>query len=96
MPLPEDDPRRASGSCDCLPRPPRAAPAPAATYVLRYEDRWFGVEKRVALDAPDLVAALAMMEHEPIGRWAELSKDGAIICRRGGEPGGTGDYWVVD
>lgn len=97
MSLPEDDPRRASGSCDCLPRPPCAEPAArVATYVLHYEDRWFGMEKRVAFDAPDLVAALAMMEHEPIGRWAELSKDGSIICRRGGEPGGVGDYWVVD
>ncbi|WP_144037796.1 hypothetical protein [Sphingopyxis sp. KK2] len=95
MPIP---PPAAAGGCDCLPRPLRAepVPAPAATYVLRYEDRWFGVEKRVAFDAPDLVAALAMMEHEPIGRWAELSLDGVLVCRRGGEPGGAADYWVVD
>ncbi len=91
-------PPAAAGGCDCLPRSSRREPVPepAATYVLRYEDRWFGVEKSVAFDAPDLVAALAMMEHEPIGDWAELSLDGLLICRRGGEPGGAADYWVVD
>jgi hypothetical protein len=54
------------------------------------------MEKRVAFDAPDLAAALAMMEHEPIGRWATLSMDGAVVCRRGGEPGDAAAYWVAD
>lgn len=92
------------GGCDCLPRPTAedrgADPTPRASaatpFVLRYEDRWFGLEKRVTFAAPDVAAALAMMELEPIGRWAELSRDGAVICRRGGEPGGAADYWVAD
>jgi len=67
-----------------------------ATYILRYQDAWFGIEKRVAFEAEDVAAALAMMEREPIGGWAELSKDGEVICRRGHEPGGATDYWVVD
>lgn len=54
------------------------------------------MEKRVAFGAPDLAAALAMMELEPIGRWAILSMDGAVVCRRGGEPGDAADYWVAD
>ena len=97
------------GGCDCLPRRTAedrgaedrgADPAPRASaaipFVLRYEDRWFGLEKRVTFAAPDVAAALAMMELEPIGRWAELSQGGAVICRRGGEPGGAVDYWVAD
>lgn len=97
----------AGGGCDCLPRPtdalpdidPPAAPAdpdPTPAFVLHYEDRWFGMEKRVAFDAPDLAAALAMMEHEPIGRWAVLWMDGVVVCRRGGEPGDAAAYWVAD
>jgi hypothetical protein len=82
-----------SSDCTCLARPGDAAPI---AFVLRYEDRWFGLEKRVAFAAPDVAAALAMMELEPIGRWAELSRDGELICRRGGEPGGAADYWVAD
>lgn len=96
-------PDAAAGGCACLPRPPDMDPGfdisaapPALAFVLRYQDRWFGVEKRVAFEAPDVAAALAMMEHEPIGGWAELSLDGAIVCRRGGEPGGAADYWVAD
>lgn len=88
------------GACDCLPRPtdpepPLAAP-PLTTFVLRYQDAWFGMEKRVAFEAEDVAAALAMMAREPIGGWAELLQDGEIICRRGHEPGGAPDYWVVD
>lgn len=103
--LPQQNPKGRDGGCACLPRPaakaPDAAPPPveasaATTYVLRYEDRWFGMEKRVAFEAPDVAAALAMMEHEPIGGWAELSLDGEIVCRRGGEPDGAADYWVAD
>ncbi len=94
----------AGGGCDCLPRPSGAAPdieSPAVpvcapAFVLHYEDRWFGVEKRVAFDASDLAAALAMMEHEPIGGWAVLSMDGEVVCRRGGEPGDAAAYWVAD
>lgn len=94
----------AGGGCDCLPRrsgaapeiDPPAEPVTASAFVLHYEDRWFGMEKRVAFDAPDLAAALAMMEHEPIGRWAVLSMDGAVVCRRGGEPGDAAAYWVAD
>lgn len=105
MPFP---PHAAGGGCDCLPRPSgaaapdsdppaaRADPAPAPAFVLHYEDRWFAVEKRVAFDAPGLAAALAMIAHEPIGRWAVLSMDGAVVCRRGGEPGDAADYWVAD
>lgn len=101
MPFP---PPAATGGCDCLPRPtdalpdidPPADPAPTPAFVLHYQDRWFGVEKRVAFDAPDLAAALAMMEHEPIGGWAVLSMDGEVVCRRGGEPGDAAAYWVVD
>lgn len=100
MPFP---PPAAGGGCDCLPRPSGAAPeidppvsVAAPAFVLHYEDRWFGMEKRVAFDAPDLAAALAMMEHEPIGRWAVLSMDGAVVCRRGGEPGDAAAYWVAD
>lgn len=100
------------GGCDCLPRPdapsrdtdsraaPRgAAPAtsePLTTFVLRYRDAWFGLEKRVAFEAADVAAALAMMAREPIGEWAELLVDDAVICRRGHEPGGAPDYWVAD
>ena len=54
------------------------------------------MEKRVAFEAEDVAAALVMMEREPIGDWAELTQDGEIICRRGHEPGGATDYWVVD
>lgn len=96
-------PNAAAGGCDCLPPPPRresadtpAPPAPTPAFVLRYEDRWFGIEKRVVFDAPDTATALALIEHEPIGRWAELSQDGVVICRRGGEPGDAVDYWVAD
>jgi hypothetical protein len=95
-------PNAAAGGCDCLPPPPRresadtpAPPTPPA-FVLRYEDRWFGIEKRVVFDAPDTATALALIEHEPIGRWAELSQEGVVICRRGGEPGDAADYWVAD
>ena len=101
MKLPHENPNgRDSGECDCLPRPIDADPPggarPMATYILRYQDAWFGMEKRVAFEAEDVGAALAMMEREPIGAWAELSKDGEVICRRGYEPGGAADYWVVD
>lgn len=65
-------------------------------FLLRYRDAWFGVEKRVAFEAEDVAAALAMMEREPIGEWAELSSGDEVICRRGHEPGGAADYWVVD
>jgi hypothetical protein len=97
MTLPQEYPSGSSdGECDCLP-PPDVSAAPAlTTYVLRYQDAWFGMEKRVAFEAEDVAAALAMMEREPIGAWAELSKDGDVICRRGHEPGGASDYWVVD
>lgn len=86
------------GECDCLPRPDTSpADAPVlATFVLRYQDAWFGMEKRVAFEAEDVAAALAMMEREPIGSWAELTRDGVLICRRGNEPEGAADYWVVD
>ncbi|WP_194955194.1 hypothetical protein [Sphingopyxis solisilvae] len=95
------------GGCDCLPRPDApshgaalpAAPAttkPLTTYILRYRDAWFGMEKRVAFEATDVAAALAMMAREPIGEWAELLVDGEVICRRGHEPGGAPDYWVAD
>lgn len=95
-------PNAAAGGCDCLPSPRRPegadapAPPPTFAFVLRYEDRWFGIEKRVAFDAPDPATALALIEHEPIGRWAELSQGGVVICRRGGEPGDAADYWVAD
>ncbi len=100
------------GGCDCLPRPTDADPAappatrqptaeppaapPLTTFVLRYQDAWYGMEKRVAFEAEDVAAALAMMAREPIGGWAELLQDGEVICRRGHEPGGAPDYWVVD
>lgn len=87
------------GGCDCLPRPPQTMPIeapPTTIFVLRYQDRWFGVEKRVTFAAADVAEALEMMEREPIGGWAELSTGGEIICRRGGEPDGAHDYWVVD
>jgi len=90
------------GGCDCLPRPEPAAPesstdahAPIA-FLLRYRDAWFGMEKRVTFEAEGVAAALAMMEREPIGEWAELSSGGDVICRRGREPSGAADYWVVD
>ncbi|MDR6832210.1 MULTISPECIES: hypothetical protein [unclassified Sphingopyxis] len=76
--------------------PDAAAGPPLTTYVLRYQDAWFGLEKRVAFEAPDIAAALAMMAREPIGAWAELLHDGIMVCRRGHEPGGAPDYWVVD
>jgi hypothetical protein len=95
------------GGCDCLPRPgapsgdapPGAAPAttePLTTYILRYRDAWFGLEKRVAFEAADVAAALALMPREPIGEWAELLVEGPVICRRGHEPGGAPYYWVAD
>lgn len=85
------------GECDCLPRPDAPAEAPVlTTFVLRYQDAWFGMEKRVAFEAQDVAAALVMMEREPIGAWAELTQDGITMCRRGFEPGGAADYWVVD
>lgn len=96
---------RADGDCDCLPRPADSDPnpepdsdpgPPMTTFVLRYQDAWFGVEKRVAFEAVDVAAALAMMAREPVGAWAELLHDGAVVCRRGHEPGGAPDYWVVD
>jgi len=73
--------------------PPEAA---ATAYVLRYEDRWFGFEKRLAFAAPDVAAAIEMMEHEPIGRWAELWHEGQLVCRRGRDEGGSADYWTID
>ena len=88
--------------CDCLPRPATAAPGSSTgartsiSFLLRYRDAWFGMEKRVTFEAEDVAAALAMMEREPIGEWAELSSGGKVICRRGHEPGGAADYWVVD
>ena len=107
MKIPHDNrDDRPRGGCDCLPRPtdarePRAAtpqpePRPVDTYMLRYEDRWFGLEKRVTFEAGDLAAALALMEHEPIGSWAELTKDGKTVCRRGRTPSGDTDDWTVD
>lgn len=78
------------------PASPEPAAIPTTTYVLRYEDRWFGVEKRVAFEAETVAEALELMEREPVGRWAELTCDGRLVCRRGGEPGGGRDYWVVD
>lgn len=72
-------------------------PAAAGTaYVLRYEDRWFGFEKRVAFSADDVAAAIEMMEHEPIGRWAELWHEGQLVCRRGRAESGEADYWTID
>src|SRR3546814_13015667 len=59
------------------------------SFLLRYRDAWFGMEKRVAFEAEEVAAALAMMEREPIGEWAELSSEGEVICRRGTEPGGA-------
>lgn len=98
MKLPQQSPSGSrDGECDCLPRPEIQADKPAlTTYVLRYQDAWFGMEKRVAFEAEDVAAALAMMAREPIGAWAELTRDGEPICRRGYEPGGAADYWVVD
>ncbi len=102
MKFPRQYPRGSSdGECDCLPRPEIPVDTPAdgpvlTTYVLRYQDAWFGMEKRVAFEAEDVAAALAMMEREPIGAWAELTSEGEMICRRGFEPGGAADYWVVD
>lgn len=94
MKIPQDYPSGSSdGDCDCLPRPESLV---LNTYVLRYQDAWFGMEKRVAFEAEDVAAALVMMEREPIGAWAELTQDGNVICRRGFEPGGAADYWVVD
>lgn len=72
-------------------------PAAAGTaYVLRYEDRWFGIEKRVAFSADDIAAAIELMEHEPIGRWAELWHEGQLVCRRGRAASGEADYWTID
>ena len=108
MKIPRSLQRAAADSgCDCLPRPDApsgdaphgAVPAPTeplTTYILRYRDAWLGMEKRVAFEAADVAAALAMMAREPIGEWAELLVDGAVICRRGHEPGGAHDYWVAD
>lgn len=100
MKFPQSHSGSSGGSpCDCLPRPdsPPVAAAPTlTTFVLRYRDAWFGMEKRVAFEAEDVAAALAMMEREPIGDWAELTQDGALICRRGHEPGDAPDYWAVD
>ncbi|HKX88464.1 MAG TPA: hypothetical protein VJM13_04580 [Sphingopyxis sp.] len=98
MKLPQEYPSGSGdGECDCLPRPDALPDAPMlTTYVLRYRDAWFGMEKRVAFEAEDVAAALAMMEREPIGEWAELTSKGETICRRGFEPGGAADYWVVD
>jgi hypothetical protein len=104
MKIPRQHPNGpADGGCDCLPRPtspaspePPPAPAPLIRFVLRYQDAWFGMEKRVAFEAEDVAAALAMMAREPIGSWAELLQDGEVVCRRGHEPGGAPDYWVVD
>jgi hypothetical protein len=98
MKLPRQNPSGSSdGECDCLPRPETQADRPVlTTYVLRYQDAWFEMEKRVAFEAEDVAAALAMMEREPIGQWAELTSGDEMICRRGFEPGGARDYWVVD
>ena len=90
------------GDCDCLPRPETSAPETSANartltpFLLRYRDAWFGMEKRVTFEAEDVATALAIMEREPIGEWAELSSGDELICRRGHEPGGAADYWVVD
>ncbi|MBE1526579.1 hypothetical protein GGC65_001035 [Sphingopyxis sp. OAS728] len=98
MKLPQDYSSGSSdGECECLPRPEIPADvAVLTTFVLRYQDAWFGMEKRVAFEAEDVAAALVMMERETIGAWAELTQDGNVICRRGFEPGGAADYWVVD
>ena len=94
MKLPQQYPSGSGdGECACLPRPEIQV---LTTYVLRYQDAWFGMEKRVAFEAEDVAAALVLMEREPIGDWAELTQDGKVICRRGFEPGGAPDYWVVD
>lgn len=82
----------AAGGCECLPprrrleRDDPPAERPVNAFVLRYEDRWFGIEKRVAFEAPDLATALAMVEHEPIGRWAELSLDGRSSAAAAASP----------
>ena len=92
MKLPHATSGQKDGDCDCLPRPETSANArPLTPFVLRYRDAWFGMEKRVAFEAEDVAAALAMMEREPIGEWAELSSGDAVICRRGHEPGGAAD-----
>src|SRR3546814_18084558 len=84
------------GDCDCLPRPETSANARTlAPFLLRYRDAWFGMERRVAFEAEDVAAALAKMEREPIGEWAQLSRPGEVICRRGPDPGGAADFWVV-
>lgn len=111
-PPPDTPDERPRGGCDCLPRPDAAAapaeaaapptfaiaPEAAATaFVLRYEDRWFGFEKRVAFAADDVAAAIEMMEHEPTGRWAELWHEGQLVCRRTrAEGAAAADYWTVD
>ncbi len=86
----------ARGACDCLPGSAHPKPPQLTTFTLRYQDAWYGMEKRVAFEAEDVAAALTMMAREPIGGWAELLQDGEVICRRGHEPGGAPDYWVVD
>jgi len=100
LPRPDASPPLEVGPAPALSASPSDTPSPDAppgeTYVLRYEDRWFGIEKRVTFEAEDIAAALALMEHEPIGNWAELTKDGTVLCRRERTPGGGADYWTVD
>lgn len=96
MTIPQETPNARGGGCACLQRPDDRPPPVLPSFVLRYEDRWFGIEKRVTFKAEDVAAALAMMEHEPIGGWAELTLDGKVVCRRGRTPGGDADYWTVD
>ena len=103
MKIPHEFPSERSGGCACLSRPADDGPErsvppapPTETYILRYEDRWFGIEKSVTFEAEDVAAALALMEHEPIGSWAELRRNGTLVCRRGRTPAGDADYWTVD
>ncbi|PZQ20616.1 MAG: hypothetical protein DI569_14850 [Sphingopyxis macrogoltabida] len=108
--------RSAAGGCDSIPRPDRpdrpAAVLPpvaggvedrrraAATFVLRYQDRRYGIEKRVTFEAAGLAQALALAEYEPIGDWAELATEAAdgqvFLCRRRRRADGRLDYWTAD
>lgn len=96
LPRPSDTKASDAKTSDTKPSDPSPSDPALPVYVLRYQDAWFGMEKRVTFAAADLDAALAITEREPIGAWAELSQDGVLLCRRGGEPGGASDYWVVD
>src|SRR3546814_21073070 len=82
------------GDCDCLPRPETSANVRTLTpFLLRYRDAWLGRERRVAFEAEDVAAAVGMMESEPIGEWAKMSREGEVISHRGHKPGGAAEYW---